>query len=136
MPRAQLLFGALVLAQAAHSVEEYAGRFWEVFPPARALTGWVSSDREVGFLVLTAGLLLFGLWSYLWPVRRHWPSAVPLMWGWALLEIVNGIVHPAWAVLRGGYEPGALTAPLLLVLGVLLARDLLRMARRSDAAAS
>ena len=126
MARAQLLFGALVLAQAAHSVEEYVGRLWDVFPPARLLTGLVSPDREFGFLVINVGLLLFGLWSYAWPVRRRRPAAVPLMWGWAVLEISNGIVHPAWSVIRGGYEPGTLTAPLLLVLGLLLARELLR----------
>jgi hypothetical protein len=28
-------FGAHVAAQAVHSVEEYAGRLWESFPPAR-----------------------------------------------------------------------------------------------------
>jgi hypothetical protein len=34
MTRLQLTFGALVLAQAAHAVEEYVGRLWESFPPA------------------------------------------------------------------------------------------------------
>ena len=126
MPRAQLLFGALVLAQAAHSVEEYIGRLWDVFPPARLLTGLVSPDREFGFLVINVGLILFGLWCYVWPVRRRWPAAAPLMWGWTVVEIANGVVHPVWSLMRGGYEPGTLTAPALLLLGVLLARELRR----------
>lgn len=33
--RTQLVFLLLILAQAAHSVEEYATRLYEVFPPAR-----------------------------------------------------------------------------------------------------
>ena len=128
MPRPQLLFGALVLAQAAHSVEEYVGRLWDVFLPARALTSLVSSDHEFGFLVLSVGLVVFGLWCYAWPVRRRWPSAAPLMWSWAAVEIANGIVHPARSLMRGGLEPGTLTAPVLLVLGLMLARALLHSA--------
>ena len=52
MTRFQIAFGALVLVQAAHSVEEYLGRLWESFPPAQALTGLISQDREFGFLVI------------------------------------------------------------------------------------
>ncbi len=39
MTRPQVAFGALIVAQASHSVEEYVGRLWESFPPARFLTG-------------------------------------------------------------------------------------------------
>ena len=52
MTRFQATFGALILAQAAHSVEEYVGRLWESFPPARFLTGLVSQDLERGFVVI------------------------------------------------------------------------------------
>jgi len=34
MTRLQMAFGGLVLAQAAHSLEEYVGRLWESFQPA------------------------------------------------------------------------------------------------------
>jgi hypothetical protein len=42
MNRFQAVFGVLVLAQAAHSVEEYVGRLWESFPPARFVSGLTS----------------------------------------------------------------------------------------------
>ena len=61
MTRFQVAFGVLVLAQAAHSVEEYVGRLWESFPPARFLTGLLSQDLERGFLVINVSLVAFGL---------------------------------------------------------------------------
>src|SRR5687768_10413125 len=52
MKRHQLAFGLLILTQAAHSIEEYFGRLWESFPPAYLVSGLVSQDRQLGFLVL------------------------------------------------------------------------------------
>jgi hypothetical protein len=126
------LFGLLVLTQAAHSVEEYVGRLWESFPPARALTGLVSSNGETGFLVINVGLVLFGAWCLLWPVRRHWRAAVPLAWFWVAIQLVNGIGHPLWSLRQGGYTPGLATAPILLALALLLAIDLRRGASRGE----
>jgi len=102
MTRLRVAFGALVLAQAAHSVEEYIGRLWESFPPARFITGLISQDRERGFIVLNVSLVAFGLWCLLWPVRREWPSAVYLGWAWVIVEIINGIGHPLWTLREGG----------------------------------
>jgi len=121
-------FGALLLAQAAHSVEEYIGRLWESFPPARFLTGLVSQDREWSFVALSILLLAFGLWCLIWPVRRGWPSAVHVGWAWAMVELINGIVHPLWTLREGGYTPGVATAPLLLALAVYLGYQLRNVA--------
>lgn len=126
MSRLQTAFGALVLAQAAHSVEEYVGRLWESFPPARFLTGLVAQDREQGFLVINILLVAFGLWCFLWPFRRQWPSAMTIGWGWVAVEIINGIGHSSWTLWQGGYTPGVATAPILLLLGINLARHLRR----------
>ena len=134
MSRFQLTFGALVLTQATHSIEEYVGHLWESFPPARFLTSLVSSDLERGFVLLNVSLLAFGVWCFLWPVRRGWPVAVALAWLWAVVEIVNGIVHPLWSLREGGYTPGLATAPVLLVLAVYLAYQLRRANAPSTAA--
>lgn len=117
-------FAALVLAQAAHSVEEYVGRLWESFPPARFVTGLISADRELGFLILNIALVAFGIWCVLWPVRRNWPSAYGLMWLWIVIETINGIGHPLWSLRQGGYTPGVVTAPFLLVIALYLAVEL------------
>lgn len=120
MPNIKTAFGALVAAQAAHSIEEYAGRLWESFPPATLLTGMISPDRELGFIVINSGVIGFGLWCALWPVRREWPSATPLIWFWIVLETINGIGHPLWSLLQRGYTPGVISAPILLALALYL----------------
>lgn len=129
MPRIKTAFGALIFAQLAHSIEEYVGRLWEVFFPARFLTGMISSDRELGFIALNAALVAFGLWCLLFPVRREWPSAAGLIWLWIVVETINGVGHPVWALLQGGYAPGVLTAPLLLVISLYLGFQLRRRGR-------
>jgi hypothetical protein len=130
MDRVKAPFGALVLAQAAHSTEEYVGRLWESFPPAAFLTGLVSSDREVGFLVINIALVAFGVWCFLWPVSRGWRSAKAVAWFWVVLQTINGLGHPVWSLRQGGYTPGVLTAPVLFVLAMLLASRLLTPAAR------
>jgi uncharacterized membrane protein HdeD (DUF308 family) len=117
-------FGALGLAQAAHSVEEHVGQLWESFPPARFLTGLVAQDRERAFLVLNVLIVVFGVWCFLWPFRRQWPSAVTFGWGWVIVEVVNGIGHPLWSLREGRYSPGVATAPILLIFAFNLARQL------------
>ena len=122
--RFKLAFGALLLAQVAHSVEEYIGRLWESFPPARFLTGLVSQDREWSFVTLNILLIGFGVWCLLWPVRHGWPSAVYLGWAWVIVEVINPIVHSLWSLHQGGYTPGVATAPVLLASAVYLGYQL------------
>lgn len=114
-------FGLLIAAQAAHSIEESAGHLWEVFPPAAFVSGLVSSNREAGFIGLNIALVAFGLWCFLWPVSRSWPSAPVFISIWTAIEIINGLGHPLWSLLQGGYTPGLATAPLLLLLAITLA---------------
>ena len=126
MSRVQITFGALLLAQAAHSIEEYFGRLWESFPPARLLTSVVSSNLERGFVILNVLLLAFGAWCFVYPVGRRWPMATSLPWFWVAIEIINGIVHPVWSLYERSYTPGLATAPILLILAVCLAHQLRR----------
>ncbi len=124
MTRFQWTFLALVATQAAHSLGEYVGRLWEVFVPARLLSGLVSRNLETGFVIINVSIVAFGFWCFLWPVRRQWPSAVPFVWFWVVLDLVNGIGHPVWSLRQHAYTPGVATALLLLVLAVYLARQL------------
>jgi len=128
MTRFQAVFGVLVLAQAAHSMEEYVGRLWESFPPARFVSGLISPDLEFGFLVVNVSLVTFGIWCFAWPVRRGWSSAVPLAWAWVTVEVINGIGHSLWTLRQGGYTPGVATAPVLLVLALYMALQLRHVA--------
>ena len=51
---AQRLFLLLIVAQALHSIEEYAFALWEVLAPARFVSGLVSENLSVGFAVANA----------------------------------------------------------------------------------
>lgn len=121
MSRIPAASGALILTQAAHSVEEYVGRLWESFPPARLVSAAISDNLETGFLIANVALVSFGLWCWLGPIRRGWPSGRPLAWAWVTLEAVNGTGHCLWAIRQGSYTPGVATAPLLLALAIYLA---------------
>ena len=115
------VFLALILAQAAHSIEEYVFRLFDVFAPARFVSGLVSTNLGVGFAVANAALVLFGLWCYVARVRPAHPSAPVFAWFWTVLELTNGIGHSVLALSRGGYFPGVATAPLLFGLAAYLA---------------
>lgn len=132
-PRSIVTFGLLILAQAAHSLEEYFGRLWESFPPAQFVAGLVSGDLRRGFLALNVALVSFGLWCFLWPVSRRWRSATGFALGWALLELVNGVGHPLWSLRRGTYTPGSATAPVLLILAIILLSQLRTTAKHTPA---
>jgi hypothetical protein len=122
--RLRRLFGALVVIQAVHSIEEYAGGLYESFAPARLVSGLVSSDLERGFVIVNTAFVAFGVYCFLGPIRRGSASAITLAWVWVVVEIVNGIGHALWSVGQGAYTPGVATAPVLLLLALLLAREL------------
>ena len=124
MTRLESTFIALVGVQAAHSVEEYVGRLYEVFPPARFVSGLISQDLQRGFVIVNCVLVLFGVWCFIWPLRRRWPSAPMFAWLWVTIELINGVGHPLWSLVRLRYTPGVATAPVLLMLALYLAAQL------------
>lgn len=127
----QRTFLALVLVQAAHSVEEYVFQLYEVFAPARFASSLVSSNLAFGFAVLNVSIFVFGMWCFFVLVRPGRPSAVSVVWGWVLIELGNGIGHSVIAIVRGTYFPGVATAPFLFLLAVTLAMQLSRAPRLS-----
>jgi hypothetical protein len=115
--RPHAVFACLILAQAAHSVEEYFARLYDVFAPARFISSLVSDDIAFGFLVANVGIFVLGVWCWAVPVRSRWPAGRAVIWFWAILEVANGINHSAIAASRGSYFPGVITAPLLILFG-------------------
>ena len=114
------LFLALILTQAAHSIEEYVFRLYDVFAPTRYIISLVSSDLATGFAVANTAIVLFGVWCYLARVRPEHPSASGWMGFWILLEAGNGLGHIVITLARGAYFPGVVTAPVLLGLSIYL----------------
>ena len=130
MPRRiQLGFLSLVLAQAAHSVEEYVTRLYAVFGPAAFVSSLVSRDLRRGFLIANLALVAAAAVCYALPVRLGWTGARAIASVWVAIEFLNGCGHLLFAALRGGYFPGVLTAPLLLATALWTAWALARTAR-------
>jgi hypothetical protein len=127
-------FGLLISAHAAHSVEEYLGRLYLEFPPARMVSSAFSADLRTGFVRFNVLLVAFGVWCWLFPVRRGWRSAGSFIAVWIAIELLNGIGHPAWSLYVGGYTPGVATALVLLPLTLVLLFSLTRSQNpRADA---
>ena len=114
------MFLLLVLAQAAHSIEEYVTRMYETFAPAHFVSSLISNDLALGFLVFNVALVTFGMWCWAVPLRAGWHSVRGFIWFWIVLELGNGIGHVVLALWRGGYFSGVITAPLLLLLAAWL----------------
>jgi hypothetical protein len=124
--RFQATFLGLVATQAAHSIEEYFGRLYEVFPPARFMSGLISQDLRLGFIIFNVALVAFGVWCWLSPVLRRSPLLVTVTWFWIVLELANGTGHLLWSIREMRYTPGSATAPVLLLLAIVLARQVRR----------
>ena len=128
MNRLQATFLTLVVVQGLHSIEEYYGRLYEVFPPARFVSGLISSDLRRGFIIFNLALIAFAFYCFLGPILRGWRSAMSVAWIWVGIELVNGVGHPLWSLTEWGYTPGVATAPILLILALSLAAQLQRIA--------
>jgi Protein of unknown function with HXXEE motif len=125
--RIKTTFLLLVLTQGVHSVEEYAGRLWEVYPPARFICSLLSNNPETGFIILDIGFISFGLCCWLFCIHKDQLYAQGLIWFWIVMEMINVTGHFASFVLERKYVPGVATAPVLLILAVYLARQILHL---------
>ncbi|HEY7111372.1 MAG TPA: HXXEE domain-containing protein [Thermoanaerobaculia bacterium] len=131
--RSRAAFFALILVQAAHSVEEYSTQLYDRFAPARFVSGLFGFDRRIGFVIFNVALVAFGLWCCFGPARRGATSGTALAWFWVVLEVLNGTIHIAWAASAAAYRPGLATAPLLVIAATILAWSLHRTPAAADA---
>ena len=134
--RSKLLFLVLVIVQAAHSVEEYVTRLFEIFAPARFVAGLVSDDLALGFVVFNALFLVIGAWCYVGPVRAGGVAGRAAAVVWIAIELANSVGHITIAVSSGAYFSGSATAVPLLVTAVCLALSMLADRRRVERVAA
>ena len=121
----RLTFLFIAIVQGFHSIEEYFGKLWDVYPPATFLCGLVSSDLKIGFLIINISLFIVLILIWLTTFSKSY-SSKGLLWFWAIMELINGFGHSVWAITKGSYTPGLATAPILIFLAVLLIRLLLK----------
>ncbi|MGI9625587.1 MAG: HXXEE domain-containing protein [Longimicrobiales bacterium] len=125
MKRLKVAFLLMACAQAAHSLEEYWGRLWEVFVPAQFLSSFVwPPNPVVGFLIINVSLVALGFWCYFRVVRTDHRSLRAWVWFFVVLQSINGVGHTVWAGMNHGYRPGLITAIPFLVLVPVLVREL------------
>jgi hypothetical protein len=111
-----------VLLQAAHFAEELATGFRERFPELLGLSPW--SPR----FFVSFNLVWLAVWalSLRGLAARRRLALFPL-WFLAIAGVANGVAHPLFSALVGGYFPGLVTSPLVGVAGLVLLRRLLRV---------
>ena len=125
------LYLALGFAQAAHSIEEMSTRLYDFFWTATglfhqyvpAIPQFRMSAQTFAVINMTIIAVLLGTSPSVF-AGRPWTLYLAGLVG--IIETLNGAGHLAGVVVFGGYVPGALTAPFLFVLGILLLRELSR----------
>lgn len=110
-------------------MEEFQYRLFEVFAPARYISGLISENLALGFAIGNSLIVAFAFWTWLFRVRQSVRGAAAWIWGWSLVELANGVGHIYFASQAGAYFPGVYTAPLLLVFSLALLYRLVRPAR-------
>ena len=112
----------LILTQSIHAVEEYFGKLWDIYPPAKFICNAISSNPETGFIIINVTFISLSL-LYWWAVLKK-KSSSGLIWLWVVLEILNIIGHFSWTIYEKAYTPGVITAIILLLLVVYLIKQL------------
>lgn len=120
------IFLILVVLQAAHSVEEYVGRLWEVFAPASYLTGLISNNHDFAFLVLNIGFIVFGIFCWLFIISTKSEISTIILWFWIIIELINGFGHTIYAIFQKEYVPGLITSPLIFITALFLVKQMKR----------
>lgn len=129
LQRVGTLYWLLAFAQAMHSIEEMRTGLYDFF---WTMTGVIHNAfpgfpqfrwDAVTFAVVNMGIITFvlGIAPF---VREGRGWALGLAAVVAVIETLNGIGHISAAFYFGGYVPGVASAPLLLILGAVLLREL------------
>lgn len=123
--QAPFLYLALVIIQAAHSLEEYLTSLYDWFPVVTGyihdVTGFFPIIRmnKQTFAVLNIALITFLLYTSPFVFqKKRWALKIAKIT--AVVETLNGITHISAALYIGGYYPGSLSAIGLLIVGILL----------------
>lgn len=117
----RITFLLIALIQGLHSIEEYFGELWDVYPPATFICGLVSSNLKSGFIIINVSLFIVLMLIWLITFSKK-ISAKPFLWFWTILELINGAGHSVWAIIERSYVPGLVTAPILFILALIMVK--------------
>lgn len=119
----------LGFAQAAHSIEEMRTHLFDFFWTATGLLHQYApnfpqfrmSADAFAAINMTLIAVMLGMSHFVYTGKR-WAFFLAGLAG--VIEVLNGIAHTSGLFVFGGYVPGAVSAPLLFILGVFLLREL------------
>lgn len=121
----RITFLFIAIVQGLHSIEEYVGKLWDVYPPATFICRLVSSNLETGFIIINISLFIVLMLIWLTTFSKSY-SIKGLLWFWSIMELINGVGHSIWSISESSYTPGLLTAPVLIFLAVIMLRILIK----------
>lgn len=126
------LYLCLGLTQTGHSIEEMHAHLYEFFAVVGKRVGIpvsaMSADLFAMLNLAIGGFFLFSLWGL--AARKRWAVTVATIA--ATIEILNGILHLSGAAVFRAYVPGAMTAPILILFGLLVLRAAFSQPREAD----
>ena len=111
-----------IVLQAAHFGEELAAGFHTRFPELLGLSAWSLSF----FVMFNVSCLAIWILSVI-GLSAHLHAALMPIWFLAIGCLMNGIAHPTFSLLTGGYFPGLGTSPFVGTAGIFLILCLLRL---------
>jgi len=111
--RTKAAFLAMVVLQAAHSVEEIIFKFHEAFPPMQSIYRRAPSLAQPAFVLFNSVLILSALLCFFHWVRPARAGARAVLWVWVGIQLATVAAHVVWLALAGGYHPGLATVPAL-----------------------
>jgi hypothetical protein len=112
----------VALLQCLHFGEELGTGFASRYPELLGLAP-LPSAFFISFNAFWIAVWVLSCWGL---AHRRRLALFPL-WFLGIACLLNGLAHPAFALLTGGYFPGLLTSPLVGVAGFLLLRRLARV---------
>lgn len=128
----------LGLAQVVHSMEEsYTGLYAYFKPMSEALHQYfplipifgISADLFAVLNYLMIALILGSVPT----AEKGSRWGFYFMWGWAIIELLNGLFHiGAWLLLHH-YFPGGISGPILFVLSIIFIQQLMSAASKKEA---
>lgn len=114
-----VLIAVAIALQTGHFTEELATGFYVRFPELLGLAPW-SKAFFVSFNLFWIAVWLLSIVG----VRAHLQIALFPIWFLGVGCVANGVAHPVFSMMVGGYFPGLYTSPLVGLAGVFLLRRL------------
>ncbi|MBN1534515.1 MAG: HXXEE domain-containing protein [Spirochaetes bacterium] len=115
------LYLVALCIQCLHLLEEFVTRFYVRFPAEIYHSTPFTAEEFITSQMVLFGLLILGALA----LYRGWKIPMVFVWFFVImLQFVNAVQHPLYAIMRGGYFPGLFTSFPGWILGPILFKRL------------